>query len=469
MDKYRRLAKNTFLVFIGNFGSKLISVFMLPFYTTWLSLEAYGELDMINVYVSLLLGFVTFSIAESIFVFPKDQPFEKQKQYFSSGIFISSISLIITGIIFKLIHLYFIGKGLQNVFLDHIWSIYFILLSSFFCAYFQQFARSIDKMKIYTTTGVVVTFVIASTSYFFIKYFGLDGYVYSMILANIIGAIYCFVFSKAYLYLSLFHVKKIVYLEMLKYSIPLIPNRLMWWFIGYFNRPFLEKSVGLDSIGLIAVANKYPSMVVMVFGIFFNSWQISVLEEFKDKNYNLFYNKVFKLLIAFICFLSMTLSMFSKEIVELTTGKDFHGAWIYIPILTIAPIFQAISSFSSVNFIASKDSKYIFYGSLVGAIASIITNVIFIPIYGVWGAVISIIASQICMAIARVFYSLKYVKISNIRENLINIALAMILPVLVTLAPNTFTRYLIAGLIISTYFLINKKELRIVLTKLRKL
>lgn len=52
MGKYSRLGKNILLVFIGNVGSKLIGLLMLPFYTRWLSVEDYGVTDVISVYVS---------------------------------------------------------------------------------------------------------------------------------------------------------------------------------------------------------------------------------------------------------------------------------------------------------------------------------------------------------------------------------------------------------------------------------
>ena len=47
---------------------------MLPFYTRWLPIEGYGTVDIINIYVSFLIGVVTCAIAESVFIFPKGQP-----------------------------------------------------------------------------------------------------------------------------------------------------------------------------------------------------------------------------------------------------------------------------------------------------------------------------------------------------------------------------------------------------------
>jgi O-antigen/teichoic acid export membrane protein len=65
MGKYRRLGKNTLLVFVGNMGARVIGLLMLPFYTRWLSVEDYGTTDIINAYVSLLLGLVSACIADS--------------------------------------------------------------------------------------------------------------------------------------------------------------------------------------------------------------------------------------------------------------------------------------------------------------------------------------------------------------------------------------------------------------------
>lgn len=59
-----------------------MSFIMLPFYTRWLPIEGYGTVDIINIYVSFLIGVVTCAIAESVFIFPKGQPVEKQKGIF---------------------------------------------------------------------------------------------------------------------------------------------------------------------------------------------------------------------------------------------------------------------------------------------------------------------------------------------------------------------------------------------------
>jgi hypothetical protein len=66
-------------VLVGNAGAKLIGLFMLPFYTSWLSVEEYGTTDIINIYVTFIMQFVSCCIGESIFIFPKGQKHQIQK------------------------------------------------------------------------------------------------------------------------------------------------------------------------------------------------------------------------------------------------------------------------------------------------------------------------------------------------------------------------------------------------------
>ena len=47
MTENVRLLKNTVIIMLGNFGTKLISFLLLPLYTSILSTEEYGTYDFI--------------------------------------------------------------------------------------------------------------------------------------------------------------------------------------------------------------------------------------------------------------------------------------------------------------------------------------------------------------------------------------------------------------------------------------
>jgi O-antigen/teichoic acid export membrane protein len=457
MGKYRRLGKNTLLVFIGNAGAKLIGLLMLPFYTRWLSVEGYGTTDIINVYVSLLLGITTACIADAVFIFPKDQEIEKQKSYFSSGLFFAVCSLSITALLFFVIKNILTYHGMSNSFTNNTWFIYGLLVTNFLQQYIQQFVRSIDKMKVYSTTGIVITVSTAACSFFFIPRWGVFGYVLALIVAHFLGTAYSFCFSCAYRYISVTGIKKSICREMLKYSIPLIPNTMMWWLVGAFNRPLMEKYWGMHAVGIFAVANRFSAIILVMFSIFSVSWQVSVLEEFYKERYEHFYNTIFHVLTSGMFVLFFIIAIFSKTIISLFADSAFYEAWKYIGILTLGAMLQGIASFVGSNFSAVRKSKYFFYASIWSAASSVVFNFVLIPRFGIMGAAISMSLSFLVLIVSRMFYAQKYVRIHNIIRYIAVLLISCMTIIVMIYVQNVLLKYCLFTSFFVLFLLLNYK------------
>jgi O-antigen/teichoic acid export membrane protein len=456
VSKYKRLGKNTILVFIGNLGSKLIALFMLPFYTKWLSVEDYGVTDVITVYAGFFLGIISLSIAEAVFIYPKDKDIIRQKKYFSSGLFFSFVCFLVAAFIFFIAKSIFRYYHVVNSFTQYTWTIYFVILAMFLQVYLQQFTRCIDKMKIYAITGIILTTLIALFAFLLIPSFGVMGFVYAQILAYLTASLFTFFGSKSYTYISFKAIKLPYYKEMIFYSVPLIPNGIMWWLISSLNRPIMESSIGVYGIGIFAVANKFPSMVAMVFTVFANSWQISVLEEFNKKSFEQYYNKILQVIFSLLVLLSCGVAIFSKQIVTFFADEKFYEAWKLVPVLTLAILFSSLSGFVGTCFSAARKSKYYFYSSIWGALASVLLNLLLIPYFGLFGAVFAVVLSHFVMAISRIKYSWQYVKITNFHLYGFMVLLNLLVIFITLLVDNPLIKYSSYILLFITLFMINK-------------
>ena len=248
MSKYTLLAKNTLLVFGGGVGAKLITLFMMPLYTRWLSVDGYGVMDLITIYVTLLISIVSCCIPEALFVFPCGEPKDKQKTYFTSGLVFNIFTIFLALIVFYIISTISDTYNWNNSFTDNIWLIYVMLVSSIFQQQVQQFSRSTNHMVVYSLTGLVYTICVFILSFYFVKQYGVSGYVSCITLANIISALYCLVFSRTYNYINISFAKLGTIKKMLIYSMPLIPNSIMWWLVNALNRPVMEADLGMHDI-----------------------------------------------------------------------------------------------------------------------------------------------------------------------------------------------------------------------------
>lgn len=68
MGKNKQLVFNTIIIGIGKFSTQLVSVILLPIYTSILSTTEYGTYDLINTIVIFLMPVITLLLDESMFI-----------------------------------------------------------------------------------------------------------------------------------------------------------------------------------------------------------------------------------------------------------------------------------------------------------------------------------------------------------------------------------------------------------------
>ena len=98
-SKYKRLGLNTILVFIGKLGSGLITFLMLPLYTRWLGPDQFGLAELVNTYSNILISLATCCMADAIFIFPKTADEKGKRKYYSSGMLVALIGVLLSLII----------------------------------------------------------------------------------------------------------------------------------------------------------------------------------------------------------------------------------------------------------------------------------------------------------------------------------------------------------------------------------
>ena len=404
-SSYKRLGKNTILVFLGKAGSSLVSLLMLPLYTRWLTPGEYGSVDLITTYSSIILSIASCCIADAIFVIPKDSDTEERIKYYSTGILfitLSSLLLLTLGVV----GLFFKTQNTSFIINNSLY-VAALTISMIWMNYVQQFTRTIDKVAIFSITGIIHAIAIAVLAFVFIPHYGLGGYILSLIFSNVISAGFSFLASKSYEYVSLKKVEKHSLNCLLKYSIPLMPNSIMWWLVNGFNKPIMESKLGLAAIGLYAIAMKFPSLITALCDVFMNAFSISVIEEYKKTGFSLFFNTVFKAISFSVILMALIVSFFSVPIIRLFASDEYIDAWLLLPTLTLSSVFSCLSSIVGGVFIARKESKYFFYSSIWGAVSSVVFTVLFIELWGLQGCAIAVSISFLVMFLVRFYFARK--------------------------------------------------------------
>ena len=454
MNRNKDLLKNTFYFFIGSLGAKVINFVLLPLYTLWLSPADYGVVDLVNSYNNILLMFVGLGIADALVVFPLGKNEDDIKSIFSTALIFHLVCCIIILCVFWFVNI-LIGTSFLGSVSDYVWFMLAILICNTTSRLFQYFCRGIKKMSVFSYTGIISSVLTALFGVLLIPRMGVKGFMLSSLISGIGTILFVIFYSKSFSYFSLKTYSSKYLKEMLKYSIPLIPNLLMWWLILSMNRPILERAIGVAAVGLFAVAIKIPDIIQLFYSFFHQAWIVTAVEQYDQPDFTSYFNKVLKLLTCFQTIVCLGVMLFGQLIFNLFINERYSDALQYVPVLCICMIFSNLATFLSSIFNANKKTSYVFYSVIIVATVAAILNLVLIPTMGIWGACIALLVAQISATVSRVIFVDKFIKVGNIDSHLLNIGIC-ILGALAFLIDSPVIRYITLITLTVLYGFINK-------------
>ena len=86
---------------------------------------------------------------------------------------------------------------------------------------------------------------------------------------------------------------------------------------------------------------------------------------------------------------------------RLLAEEEYFDAWQFVPVLCLAMVFAAFSTFLSSVYVVLKKSSLSFWTVLLGAGSNVILTLILIPRIGVMGAALATLASYILVFFVR--------------------------------------------------------------------
>lgn len=407
MNRNKKLLKNTIIYFIGNVSTRLLSFLLLPLYTVYLTPEDYGKVDLLFTYTSIIIPIITLQITFAGFRYLYDTTdIKDQKSIISNTLIVNFFGLST----FILVYI-FLWRKFQ--FEYGLFIILYLLLNTI-SSTLQQLIRGLRKNELYAIVGVISTIVQLLCNIIFILGLGLRSaaLILSPTIAFFVSVLFIIITVKIHKYFDFKLVNKEVINQLLRYSLPLVPDAVCWWLLLGFGRMFLSYSHGIDAVGIYAVANKFPSILTMFYSIFNLAWQENSFSEYNKNDRDFYYSYMLNKLIKFIMPLIIIAIPVTKIISEIFIGKKFEGAYLYIPLLYIGVLISIIATFYGAGFESAKQTKGILVSTLYAMITNILLNIILTTRYSIYGVAIALVGANIVLLISRVKRSKKFFKIN---------------------------------------------------------
>ena len=388
----RKLGKDGLIYGLGIAISRAASFVMLPIYTTYLTPADYGAAELLTTTIDVIAMIVGLGITGAIFKCYADAGTDDEKKEVIST---SLVILLVLTLIASLIGIVFSGPISGLIFGDRTFSKYFQLM--FVTFFIQQgitsiplmYIRAIGRPHLFVMIGVVKLLVhIALNLYFLVVLkLGLEG----VLLSSLIGEAVIGVFLLSY---SLRHIgfrfSRIIADELFKLGHPFILTSLSSFVLVYSDRYFLKAFNDLDTIGIYALAYKFGFMLsALVVVPFQSAWEPQRFSIAKQEDGKTIFTRVFLYFNVVIVSVSLMIILSVGDILKIIASKPYWPASVLVPLMLINAVLQSWTIFCDYGLYHARKTGSIASSSVIAAVLVLALNIVLIPIWGVYGAVLA--------------------------------------------------------------------------------
>ncbi len=432
MNPLKRLAKETAVYGLSSIVGRLLNYFLVPLYTRIFLPNEYGIVTELYAYASFLMVILTFGMETTFFRFSESRD-EKNKVYSTS--LIPVIGLNLAFVVLGILGSSFIADRLHY---DHHseYLVYFVVILALDAATAIPFARLRQQhkaLKFATLKLINITTNVALNLFFlllcpYLLRHGFQGiraiydpstgvgYVFlSNMIASGIGVL--LLFGDIFRFKVEFDKK--LFREMLMYALPLLLAGLAGMVNETLDRILLRYLLVVPA----GTANAHEYVMAQI-GIYGANYKVSILmtlfiqtfryaaEPFffshaKQTDSRQLYSKVMTYFILFGLTIFLGIMLYI-DLVKHFIGVKFYPGIGIVPILLLANLFLGVIFNLSIWYKLNNKTGYGAYITIFGALVTIASNIVLIPIMGYAGAAWATFICYFLMMILSWFWGQKH-------------------------------------------------------------
>lgn len=398
-----RVIKNTTIYFGVSVIQSLMSFFLLPVFTYYLTEGQFGLASVTNSLFGILGIFYTLGFSGVIgrLYFDYNDNEEKLKRFLGTAFLFNIIwSLALSAMFFLSKDLIFpvIAQGVP------VYPFALIAIAiAFFLTPFEIYqVLQLSRQKGWDFGIVQVIYLVLNNgiTVVLLAVFNMkaEGIVLGTLIANVIMFIFLLtrISKEAKFVIDLDILKK-----SLSYAWPILFHALFTWGMASVNRLIVNNELSTVDAGIFTIGftiGGIISMVAVALNRAFSPWFYGEMKKQKGKYPEIVSFAQFVVLIYSIC--AFGLSIFASEVISVLTHNQFSTSWQIVPFVAFAFVFQGIYFFflNIFNY-EKKYVKMIPLFTLVGAVVNIVLSYLLIKQFGIIGSAIATMISMLVLSL----------------------------------------------------------------------
>lgn len=447
IEKYKKIpiaARASAWFVICSILQKGVAFLTTPIFTRLMSVEQYGQVTIYNSWVEVFMIFATLDIFYGVYNNALTKYPDDRERVTSSMLGLCTSLTIGLFVVYLALHS-LINKltGMTTSMTLFLFVELLFVPAFYFWSTKERYEYKYRKLIVIT---ILMTILAPTIGIPAVKLFAEKGY------AKIITAVLSQVVFAIGLYISVFKKGKVFFDQQywkyaLAFNLPLIPHYLSSTILNQCDRIMIDRMCGTDKAGIYGLAFTVGAMVIIFNQAIMNTLTPYTYQSLKKEDYSGL-RKTVNYLVIFIAIVSLSILMIAPEIMTVLGDERYsEGIWIIAPIAASMFFRFLYGLYANIEFYY-EENYLIMIASVIGAIANIITNYVFIREYGFLAAGYTTLGCFALYALAHCYFSCKvlrkHVSLKTIYDNrlimIVSIAVIILSVLMMLLYPYRIVR-----------------------------
>ena len=429
MKEVRKLAGQTLIYGLGTIIPRFLHYAVLtPFYTRiFIDTRDYGIITELYAWIVLLLVILTYGMETGFFRFSQNR--EDSEKVYSTAL----ISLLITSLLFVILVNVFIKpvSSIMNYQNNHDYIRMFagiVAIDAFTAIPFAKLRKEnravmfslIKLINVAITIGLVLFLlkiapgIWEKSNGWFRTAYNPDYKVGYVFVANLISSGATLLMLLPFIVKLRFNFDIALWYRMINYSFPLLLAGLS----GSINdaldkvilRRLLGENDGLSTVGEYGAGYKIGVLMALFIQMFRYAAEPFFFERAKYADAKKTYAFVMKYFIIIMLIIYLCINLYISGI-QYIVGSNYREGIVVVPLISMAYLLYGIYVNHSIWYKLNDLTIYAVYITIIGAVITVLINVLFIPVYGYMASAWAHIASYGTMVIVSFIFAAKHYKI----------------------------------------------------------
>ncbi len=437
MGKISRLMSDTAVYGLGTMIPRLLNYGVLtPYYTRKFFQADYGVITELYAYVVVLQVVLTYGMETGYFRFSTDK--SRENNVYSTII----LALLVSSIAFILLMTFF-AAPIAN-FLDYsqhkeyiIWFTWIIALDAFTSIPFAKLRRERKAFRFSMIKIANVVVSILMVFFFYEVYPWLKGLpkvmdVRYVFIANLIGSSLTLILLWREIFQAKFKFDMAVFKVLMIYSVPLLIGGLSGSINEALDRILLKHLLpssvdAMAQLGIYGANYKLAVFMTLFIQMFRYAADPFFFANMENVDAKKLYSRVMNYFVIF-CSLIFLGIMVNIDIAKFFIGKNFHEGLKIVPVVLLANLLLGVYLNLSIWYKLNNKTMYGAVFMAIGAILTIVLNIVLVPVMGYAGAAWTHLIVYILMVAISYYYGQKQFQVPY--EN-VKLILYIVIPVII--------------------------------------